>query len=202
SAPSGPGGGALRSNPTGPTVTLETGPKGPNTRLVLRLPAGTIPPADYYQLYIPNSGSNAIFDQFGNQADLELLGNQTASGGYEDMLSTGQTRPSLAGDGIAGGAFLTGFVVVPSGHLMNDRPDHPENPLLPSAEPDGSLANPYTALAPEATVAGSPANPTHDPNGGVNDTSNFFNFNPALDRNGNGQFDRSAFYAASQLAFS
>src|SRR5262249_20918989 len=155
----------------------------------------------------PNSGSSSIINVFNKQADLEFLGNPDSNGFYETLLPSGQIRQAsvradgsikeaMTGDGVAGGAFMTGFVVVPNGHVVYARPGSRETPLPPSTTPDGSQARPYTTLAPEASDAASPANPSHNPNGGVNDTSNFFNFNAALDRNGNGQFDRSAFYAA------
>ncbi len=59
-------------------------------------------------------------------------------------------------------------------------------------------------LAPEGNPShGAPANPTHDPNGGSNST--FFyqpgNFNHAFDFSGDGKFEQSALYAASQLSF-
>ena len=89
-----------------------------------------------------------------------------------------------------------------SSNIIYARPDYVEDPLLPSTAPDGSLAKPYSALAPEGDPNTAPANPTHDPNGGLN-CSQFFlsGFNSQYDRNGNGVFDRSALYAASQLAF-
>ncbi len=95
---------------------------------------------------------------------------------------------------------MTGFTVVPYGNVIYARPDYVENPLIASTEPDGSLAKPYAALAPEANPATAPANPTNDPNGGLNATSNFFNFNSAYDFNGDGHFDRSALYAAQELS--
>ena len=74
----------------------------------------------------------------------------------------------MSGDGVAGGAFMTGFTVVPYGNIVYARPDYVENPLLPSTLSNGSLANPYPVLAPEGNPATAPANPTHNPNGGLN----------------------------------
>lgn len=184
-----------------------TQPGGNGTRLVLTLNNGDTLPADHYRLYMPNQVEpgnidTRIFDIFGNQFDGEFLGNPTASGGYEDLLPTGQYRSGLSGDAVAGGAFMTGFAVVPAGNIIYTRPDYQEDPLVASTAPDGSLAKPYSTLAPESNPATAPANPTHDPNGGQNSSQYFLSgFNSAFDRNGNGRFDRSALYAASQLAF-
>ena len=53
--------------------------------------------------------------------------------------------------------------------------------LLPSTAPDGSLAKPYSALAPEGNPNTAPANPTHDPNGGLNSSQFFLSgFNTAV----------------------
>ena len=146
-------------------------------------------PADHYRVYVPNSDpATSLFDIYGNQFDGEFLGTPTANGGYEDLLPNGQYRLGLTGDGVAGGAFVTGFVVVPNGNIIYARPDATENPLQASTAPDGSLAKPYAALAPEVDPLQIPANPTHDPNGGANATANFFNFNPSFDRNGDGRF--------------
>ena len=122
----------------------------------------------------------------------------------------------MSGDGVAGGAFTAGFTVVNYGNVVYARPDYVENPLLPSTLSNGSLANPYPVLAAEGNPATAPSNPTHDPNsfepdgvtlssslGGLNST--FFyqpgNFIPAFDFSGDGKFEQSAFYAASQLSF-
>ncbi len=166
------------------------GDPGFMNRLEITLPAGTTLPADHYRLYIPNTGANAIFDLYGNQLDGEFLGNATGTGGFEDLLPTGQYRPGLTGDGVAGGAFETGFVVVPNGNIIYARPDYFDDPFLTSDDPDGSRAKPYPTLAPEATTNGL--------NGGnLNSVVNFgTGFNNAYDRNGNGHFDRSALYAA------
>lgn len=169
-------------------------------RAVLRIAAGTTLPADHYRIYVPNSGTTALYDIYGNQFDGEFLGTPTATGGYENLLSNGQYRLGLTGDGVGGGAFMTSFVVVPNGNIIYARPDATENPLDPSTAPDGSLSKPYGALAPEVNPSQIPANPTHDPNGGANATSNFFNFNSNFDRNGDGRFTRSALYAAEQLS--
>ena len=36
----------------------------------------------------------------------------------------------MSGDGVAGGAFMTGFTVVPYGNVVFARPDYVENPLV------------------------------------------------------------------------
>jgi hypothetical protein len=205
------------SNPTNSTVTLQykdangnyqtADANHPGTRLVLALNQGVTLPADHYRLYMPNQLEpggidTRIFDIFGNQLDGEFLGNPTASGGYQDLLPTGQQRAGLSGDGIAGGAFMTGFTVVPTGNIIYARPDYQEDPLLSSTAPDGSLAKPYAVLAPEGDPAKAPPNPSHDPNGGLNSSQFFLSgFNPVYDRSGDGKFERSALYAASQLAY-
>ena len=139
------------------------------TRLVLALNPGTTLPADYYRVYLPNAlepGNidTRIDDIYGNQLDGEFLGNPTASSSYSDLLNTGVVRTNdMSGDGAAGGAFMTGFVVVPPafqftdsqgvvhtyGNIIYARPDYVEDPLLSSTAPDGSKAQPYSALAPE-----------------------------------------------------
>ena len=58
----------------------------------------------------------------------------------------------LSGDGVAGGAFMTGFTVVPNGNVIYARPDYVENPLNPATYANGSLAQPYPVLAPQATA--------------------------------------------------
>ena len=204
------GNGFSRFNPPGTTVTLTTGKNGTNTRLVLQLPAGTVLPADHYRLYLPNTGAAAISDIYGNLLDGEFLGNPATSGTdpngnptYEDLLPNGQYRLGMSGDGVTGGAFMTGFTVVPTGNLVYARPDYVEDPLLPSSVPDGSLAKPYSVLAPQAapnTLNSATLN-NGDPNGGLNDSANFLSgFNPIFDRAGIKRFARSAFYAAAQLS--
>lgn len=223
------GTGFTRVNPAGTTVTLLNGPNGTNTRIILQLPAGYVLPADHYRFYMPNTGTTAIKDIYGNQLDGEFLGNQATVGIdanhnpiYESLMPTGQYRGSLpagssvntvgvgdmSGDGVAGGAFMTGFSVVPSGNVIYARPDYVEDPLLSSTAPDGSLSRPYPVLAPQS-YALDPNLPTNakatlnngDPNGGLNDASNFLTgFNPTYDRAGIGRFARSAFYAAAQLS--
>ena len=155
---------------------------GSGTRLVLTLASGTTLGADYYRLYIPNQVDAAgndtrIYDIYGNQLDGEFLGDQTNtldtaafpdmppvstqfSGvyTYEDELSSGVYRTGMSGDGVAGGAFETSFVVVPSAttltytngagqtisetisNIVYARPDYVADPLLPSTYPNGSLA--------------------------------------------------------------
>ena len=172
---------------------------GSGTRLVLTSPPGTTLPADYYRLYMPNQ-VNTVAGQ--RHADLRHLrqpvrrrvpgqphldprhhrlprpASQPQSqfqgiSNYEDLLSSGTYRSGMSGDGVGGGAFMTGFVVVPTGNIVYARPDYVEDPLLPSTTPDGSLAKPYSALAPEGDPNTAPANPNHDPNGGLN-SSQFF----------------------------
>ncbi len=187
---------------SGTTVTLENsilgatyGQPGYKNRLVLRLPAGTTLPADHYRLFIPNAIQGGqdlrIFDIFGNQIDGEFLGNPTPQGGWEDLLPNGQYRAGMSGDGVAGGGFETGYVVVPNGNVIFAKPDVNFDPGTPSSLPDGSPQKPYPVLAPEAV-------PNAINGGDLNSPLNFgTNFNPNLDINGDGHFDPSAFYAAS-----
>jgi hypothetical protein len=200
------GTGYSRVNPVGTTVTIASsnpnavaGQPGFDNELVLNLPQGFTLNPDYYRLYLPNSTSTsststsantAIFDLFGNQLDGEFLGNQTASGSYQDLLPTGEQRPGLSGDGTAGGAFLTGYEVVPNGNIIYAKPGAADDPFNPGNAPDGSLAKPFPTLAPQAGYTAA--------NGGdLNSSVNFgTGFNPAFDRMGAGQFHRSALYAA------
>ncbi len=199
----------------------------PGTRLVLTYNGGTPLPADYYRVYMPNqvdkSGTDTrIYDIYGNQLDGEFLGNPTSQNStvfsppaaypnitipqYQDQLSSGQTRIGLSGDGVAGGAFMTGFVVVPYGNVVYARPDFVENPLVPNGAglSNGSPAAPYPVLAPEGdpTNTALAANPTHNPNLGLNNPAFFQpgNYNPLYNYSGQTGFQQSAFYAASQLA--
>lgn len=182
---------------TGLTVTLTSsdskagpGQPGYNNRLVVRLPQNTNLVPDNYRLFIPNNGANIIKDVFGNQLDGEFLGDRDGKGGFETLLPNGQYRPGLSGDGITGGAFETGYTVVPNGNIIYARPDYVDSPFLTSDDPDGSLAKPYPSLAPEAEAT--PAN-----GGNLNSVVNFgTGFDARLDRNQNGHFDRSALYAA------
>jgi large repetitive protein len=192
-------------------------PGGSGNRLVLQLNPGNTLAADDYQVYIPNQLApggvdSRIFDIYGNQLDGENLGNQTNASSpdfptlpnYEDLQSDGTNRQNdMSGDGVAGGAFVAAFTVVNYGNVVYARPDYVENPLLPSTLSDGSLANPYPVLAAEGNPSKAPANPGHDPNGGLNST--FFyspgNFSNAFDFSGDGKFEQSAFYAASQRSF-
>ena len=167
------------------------GDPGFMNRLVLSIAPGTALAPDDYRIYLPNSGANAVADQFGNQLDGEFLGNPKNNGsGYEDLLPNGQYRQGLSGDGLAGGAFMTGFVVVPNGNIIYARPDYIDNPALSTDDPDGSLLKPYPVLAPEAVANAA--------NGGdLNSPVNFgVNFDSRYDRSGRGHFDRSALYAA------
>ena len=187
------------------STALGFGQPGFQNRLILTIPAGTSLPPDKYRLVIPNqilgNGTDArIFDAFNNPAtgmtiDGEFLGNPKPNGiGFENLLPTGEFRPGLSGDLVPGGSFETGFVVVPNGNVVFVKPDVNDDELLTSDDPDGSRARPFSTLAPEAIPNGI--------NGGdLNSSANFSTgFNPNLDINGNGRFDRSAFYAASQLA--
>lgn len=206
------------------------GQPGYRNRLKLRIAPGTTLPADFYRLYLPNTGNLIIKDVFGNQLDGEFLGNPTARGSglqtasgfltapvaYQTFMPNGLTRQGLAvdavtkqpflsglsGDGLAGGAFMTSFIVTPAqsmvqgqltGNVIYARPDYIDNPILTTDDPDGSQLKPYPALAPEATA--------NLLNGGdLNSAANFgSNFNTDIDRNGNSRFDRSALFAASQV---
>ena len=183
-------------------IGAKFGEPGYKNRLLLSLPAGTTLAADHYRLYIPNAvrsdGTDLrITDQFQNQLDGEFLGNLTPNGDgtYENLLPTGQIRPNdLTGDGVPGGAFETGYTVVPNGNVIFARPDYLENPNVSSTQPDGSPDKPYVALAPEAT-------PNFLNGGDLNAQSNFTDpVQQNFDRNGNGHFDRSAFVAAAALS--
>jgi hypothetical protein len=166
------------------------GQPGYQNRLLVELPAGTILPADSYRLFVPNVGATTIVDTFGNVLDGEFLGNPTSTGGFETLMPDGSYRPGLTGDGVGGGAFLTSYVVVPNGNIIYARPDYVDDPFLSQDDPDGSLAKPFPTLAPEAQ-----ANALN--NGDLNSVVNFgTGFDNRLDRNQNGQFDRSALYAA------
>jgi hypothetical protein len=189
--------GAGHTRVTGLTVTLINsipgaifGQPGFQNRLLVQLPAGTTLPADSYRLFMPNSGGNAVVDLFGNLLDGEFLGNSDGKGGFEALLPNGQFRSGLTGDQIPGGAFETGYVVVPNGNVIYARPDYVDVDFLTSDDPDGSLAKPYPTLAPEATATAA--------NGGdLNSVVNFgTGFDPRFDRNQNGHFDRSALFAA------
>src|SRR5262249_47364247 len=156
-------------------------PGGSGNRLVLQLNPGSTLGADNYRIYLPNQNDTRIFDIFGNQLDGENRGSQTPQPSvefpsipnYEDLQSDGTYRQDdLSGDGVSGGAFAAAFEVVNYGNVIFARPDYVENPLLPSTTPNGSLANPYSVLAPEGNPSTAPANTNHDPNGGLN--SSFF----------------------------
>ena len=186
----------------GTTVSLassnpaaQPGQPGFNNRLVLRLADNTTLLPDYYPLYIPTTGTNIIRDVFGNQLDGEFRANKTADGAsYEDLLLNGQYRQGLSGNGVQGGSFVTGYEVVATGNVIYARPDYIDDPFNLADDPDGSLAKPYAALAPEAV-------PNALNGGDLNSQLNFgTGFNSVYDRNGNGHFDRSAFFAAQQLA--
>ena len=63
----------------------------------------------------------------------------------------------MSGDGVAGGAFMTAFEVVPYGNVVYAQPSFVENPLA-GIFSDGSMAAPYPVLAPE----GDPNSPLSD----------------------------------------
>ena len=177
------------------------GQQGYLNRLVIIVSNGATMTPDYYRIWLPNTGTRTITDIFGNQLDGEFLGYQNAAGKFINKLNTGEIRganlgdlPDLSGDGIAGGAFVTGFVVVPQGNVIYARPDAIYNPQLPATYPDGSPERPYPVLAPQATYTAL--------NGGdLNSVVNSgINFNPIYDRAGLGSFQPSAFFAAQEKA--
>ena len=106
---------------------------------------------------------------------------------------------------MAGGAFMAGFTVVNYGNVVYARPDYVENPLLPSTLSNGiagqSLPGPGARGQSQQHRAGQSHD--HDPNGGLNSTFFFQpgNFNTAFDFSGDGKFEQSALYAASQLTY-
>lgn len=183
------------------------GSPGYRNRLVIQIPAGSQLQADNYRIIMPNNGSTAIKDVFGLQLDGEFLGNPvgTTSGTtnnivdgkydnaldtYETLMPTGQYRKGLSGDGTAGSAFVTGFTVVENGNILFTRADYNDDPFIPTDNPDGTYLKPYPTLLAEA-------NPTGVNGGDLNSALNYgINFNPTYDRNGNGHFDPSAFFAA------
>lgn len=176
----------------------EYGDPGFKNRLEVTIPAGTTLPADSYRINIPNAvvgGTDLrIRDLFGNHVDGEFLGNPTPTGGWETLLPTGQYRRGMTGDLVPGGALITSFIVAPIGNVLYVKPDYLDDPFLTSDDPDGSLERPFAALAPEAL-------PNAANGGDLNSAANFgTGFNRNLDLNGNGRFDRSAFFAASQLS--
>jgi hypothetical protein len=174
------------------------GQPGYRNRLEISLAPGTTLPADKYRLFVPNAVVGGrdlrLMDLFGNQIDGEFLGNPTPSGGWETLLPTGAQRPGMTGDLVEGGSLVTGFTVVPNGNVIFARPDYVDDPFLTSDDPDGSFDKPFPALAPEAV-------PDAANRGDLNSSVNFgTGFNPNLDLNGNGRFDRSAFFEASRLS--
>ena len=210
-------------NVTTQTWSLVTTPGESGTQLVLQLKAGSTLPADDYRIYMPNQGNatgvgTGVFDVYGNQLDGENLGNQTSQTSpefnnpdapvivpnYEDLQSSGANRQNdLSGDGVAGGAFMSAFTVVNYGNVVYARPDYVENPLEPSTLSNGTLAQPYPVLAPEGDPSTAPANPNHSISGGLNSTTFFQpgNFNTSYDFSGDGKYEQSALYAASQLSY-
>ncbi len=181
-------------------VGAVAGQYGYQNRLVITVPAADTAVPDYYRIWLPNTGTRTITDIYGNQLDGEFQGYQNAAGKYVDQLNTGVVRGSgagdiadMSGDGIAGGAFVTGFVVVPKGNVIYARPDALYNPQLPATLPDGSSARPYPVLAPEASF-------TTLNNGDLNSPINSgVNFDSTYDRAGVGTFQPSAFFAAQEL---
>ncbi len=94
---------------SGLTVTLTNsvpgavaGQYGFDNRLLISLPAGFTLPANYYRVYLPNTGANAIHDIFGNQLDGEFLGYQNAQGVYVDQLPNGTIRGTPRGARLVG----------------------------------------------------------------------------------------------------
>ena len=186
---------------------------GYQNRLLVYLDANVTLTPDYYRFYLPNISQavsnptlgartfTPISDAYGNQLDGEFLGYQNAQGKYVNQLNDGTTRgagtfdtPDLSGDGVAGGAFVTGFVVVPHGNVIYARPDAVYNPQLNGAYPDGSQANPYPVLAAEAVPNAINGGDLNSPvNAGIN-------FNGYYDRSGLGTFQPSAFFAAQEKA--
>ncbi len=192
------------------TVTLQDsipgavqGQPGYDNELVINFPTGFVWPSDHFRIEMPNTGANEIIDQFGNQLDGEFLGNLTGPNQvvqigsapepgsvYETLLPNGTNRQNdMSGNGIAGGAFVAWFQVVPQGNVIYARPDYNYNPFGGPDYPNGSVAQPYPTLNPEAVATAL--------NGGdLNSPINYTNFNPSLDFNGKGYFQPSAFYAA------
>jgi len=185
----------------GTTVTLASsrpgsvlGQPGFNDRLILNLAPNTTLGPNHYRVSMSNTGATALRDIFGNQLDGEFLGNQDARGNYQDLIvSTGQVRAGYSGDGVAGGSFQTGFVVVPTGNIIYARPDYNVDLFNPATTPDGSLAKPYPVLAPQATA-------TVTNGGDLNSVplNRGTNFDPNQDRAQRGMFEPSAFVAAQQ----
>ncbi len=196
------------------TVTLQDsipgatqGQPGYDNELVINFPQGFVWPSDHFRIEMPNTGANEIIDQYGNQLDGEFLGNLTGPNQvvqigsapepgsyYEDLLPNGTNRQNdMTGNGIAGGAFVAGFQVVPQGNVIYARPDYNYNPFGGPDYPNGSVAQPYPTLNPEAVA--------NSINGGnLNSPINYTNFDPSLDYNGKGYFQPSAFYAAQVAA--
>src|SRR4051794_32369372 len=113
---------------------------------VALVPTSPLAP-DHYRIYLPNAAptffnpnSATITDASGNVLDGEMLGNPTAAGGFEDLLPDGTYRAGLSGDGLAGGAFTTGFSVVAQGHVIYARPDSP------AGSANGSASSPFPTL--------------------------------------------------------
>ena len=207
-----------------PTTQLFTStlvqPGGSGNRLVLQLNSGFTLPADNYRVYMPNVDQTStggldtvVKDVYGNQLDGEFLGNKTTTADqgefltlpqYQNLQSDGTNRPDdMSGDGVAGGAFMTAFEVVPYGNVIYAQPSFVENPLS-GVYSNGSMALPYPVLAPEGDPTSALAsNPNHDPNLGLNNPAFFqpSNFNVSYDRSGDGKYEQSALYAAQQLSY-
>ena len=161
-----------------------------------------------------------IYDIYGNQLDGEILGNPTSqnSPGIQavqlELDSRRSTRTSCptAPSGQENERRRRGRRGVHDGfhrRALRQRRLRParlrrEPALAVSTLSNGSLANPYPVLAPEGNPNSSLAsNPTHDPNLGLNNPAFFqpSNSNLSYDFSGDGKFEQSAFYAASQLAY-
>ena len=110
----------------------------------------------------------------------------------------------MSGDGVAGGAFTTGFVVVPvRQHRL--RPARLRREPAPAAArcPTAAWPSPYPGSPPRAIPTTAPAQSHARPQRRP-EQPDFFQpgeLQPRFDLSGDGKFEQSAFYAASQLAF-
>lgn len=186
------------------TTGLKQGDPGfvSGDQLRVTLPTGFQLAPDRYRLYIPNTLASPIKDVFGNWLDGEFTGNLSADGNsYENLLSTGVVRPNdMSGDGAQGGAFQIGYIVVPHGNVIYARPDAIDN-FQTGNTPDGSIDRPYAALAPEGSTAYTFASGPFAGQVNYNDPRNYgTGFVPANDRNNDGVFQQSAFFAAQMAA--
>ena len=84
----------------------------------MSLAPDTTLPADYYQVYIPNQlepGQHRHQDprHLRQPARRRIPGQSDGQRSYQDLLNTGAIRNGMSRRRTAGGAFMTGFVVVP-----------------------------------------------------------------------------------------